>query len=49
MSCGELKAGPKTQKLPVQVWQCRKNLNWILARSSHPAIHQLLDTEAAET
>ena len=32
---GELKAGPKTQKLPVQVAQCRKNLNWIVARSSH--------------
>jgi hypothetical protein len=32
---GELKAGPKTQKLLVQGRQCPKTLNRIYARSSH--------------
>jgi hypothetical protein len=35
MRAGELKAGPKTQKLQVQVAQCPKTLNRIVAQSSH--------------
>jgi hypothetical protein len=38
MSCGELKTGPKTQKLQVHRAAGPKNLNRIYGRSSHSRV-----------